>query len=710
MAAEPVTILRVAIDVPLEGPFDFLPLEGRETPVGSLVAVPFGRTRKIGVVVGHAATSEVPAERLKPVLEVIEDVPPIGQADLDLFAFCAGYYQRPLGEVISASLPPRLRQLKRRRLPASVPVGSDTSKPGSRLGSDTSQLGSDTSAPGLGTSSPQHSDPGLSEHSDPSLQVSDPSSLALTPAQVAAVAAIAAGAGRFHPVLLHGVTGSGKTEVYLQAMEAALRRGTQALMLVPEIGLTPQLEAHVRSRFPGAAFAAAHSHLSEGDRARAWLASQSGAAQVVLGTRLAVLMPFQRLGLIVVDEEHDASYKQQEGLRYNARDVAVLRAQRAGIPVVLGSATPSLESLENSRAGRYQRIDLPERAAANARMPRVRMIDTRADRPTEGLTHGLVLALRERLARGEQSLVFVNRRGYSPVLFCRDCAWHSECPRCSANMVLHRGEGLLRCHHCGHRERVPVACPQCGNADLAPVGQGTQRIEDALREALPTARIARADRDSTAKKGAFREILDGLRAGTIDVVVGTQMLAKGHDYPNLTLVGIVDTDAALFSADFRAPERLFALLLQVAGRAGRGERPGEVVIQTDFPIHPLYAAVARHDFERFAAEALEERRMAGFPPFAHLALLRAESKRPGEAIAFTRAAASAARRWAKDVDVFDAVPASLERKAGFERAQLMVRSTSRGAMQRFLAAWRETLRRRDQHRVRWTLDVDPQEI
>jgi primosomal protein N' (replication factor Y) len=606
----------------------------------------------------------VPASRIRAIDNVVPDVPPFRADELELFEFCAGYYQRPLGEVIAASLPPRLRQVRRRAIPVRPAKGDATF--------------ADT--------------------------------VALNAPQRAAVEAVQAAAHRFHPVLLQGITGSGKTEVYLHLVAATIARGRQALVLVPEIGLTPQFEAQVRARFPAARVVAAHSHLSEGERAAGWLEAQSGGAQIVLGTRLAVLMPFRDLGLIVVDEEHDPSYKQQEGLRYSARDVAVRRAQRLAIPVVLGSATPSLESVENARAGRYAALRLDLRAASGAALPVVRTVDTRADRPVEGLTHALILALRARVARSEQSLVFVNRRGFAPVLFCRSCSWHSACARCSADLVLHRADRELRCHHCGRRERIPATCPSCGGSDLAPVGHGTQRVEDALTEALPAARIARIDRDSTARKGALGEVLERVRAGEIDVLVGTQMLAKGHDYPALTLVGVIGADNALFSGDFRAAERLYAQLTQVSGRAGRADRPGEVLIQTDFPHHPLYAAVAAHDFDRFATDALEERRIAGFPPFAHLALLRAESKREGEALAFLKGAARLARRAGREIEVFDPVPATLERKAGFERAQLLVRSGSRAALQPFLRRWRASLTADANRRVRWSLDVDPQEL
>jgi primosomal protein N' (replication factor Y) len=657
--------LRVALDVPVADWFDFLPPEGTAVPVGSLVVVPFGRSRKVGVVVGASQASDVPPGRLRPVESVVADVAPFRADELELFEFCASYYQRSLGEVIAASLPPRLRQVSRR------PVAG----------------------PELEAAIPAPSAPA-----------------AATPEQAAAIEGVLAGLDRFHPVLLQGVTGSGKTEVYLRVVAEVIALGGQALLLVPEIGLTPQFEERVRARFPGAKVISAHSHLAQGERARAWLAAQSGAAHIVLGTRLAALMPFRRLSVIVVDEEHDASYKQQEGLRYSARDVAVRRAQRLGIPVLLGSATPSLESLANAREGRYALARLDARAASGAELPRVRTVDSRADRPVEGLTHALLAAIRTRIERSEQSLVFVNRRGFAPVLFCRSCAWHSACARCSSNLVLHRREGELRCHHCGRRERVPTACPGCGGADLAPVGEGTQRIEETLAKALPGAVIARVDRDSTARKGELERLFARIRSGEIDVLVGTQMLAKGHDYPALTLVGVIGADSALFSADFRAAERLHAQLVQVAGRAGRAERPGEVLIQTDFPAHPLYAAVASHDFDRFADAALEERRTAGFPPFSHLALLRAESKKAGEALAFLDLAARLARRRAHGIEVFDPVPATLERKAGFERAQLLVRAPARAALQPFLRSWREALSARDERRVRWSIDVDPQEV
>ncbi|MDH5263368.1 MAG: primosomal protein N' [Betaproteobacteria bacterium] len=658
-------IARVALDVPLEQAFDFRVPDGLDPPRGSLVVVPFGRAAKVGVVTARPTRTEVPENRLRELAKVVDDVAPLAERDFALLEFCASYYHRPLGEVIQASLPPRLRQAKRRAI-----------KPPAAVAPAQGPFGSPVEA---------------------------------TPEQAAALDRIREGFGRFHPVLLAGITGSGKTEVYLRLIAQALARGSQALYLVPEIGLTPQLEERVRGRFPGVPIVAAHSHLGEGERAAAWLAAQSGRARIVLGTRLAALSPMPDLGLIVVDEEHDPSYKQHEGLRYSARDVAVRRAQMAGIPVVLGSATPSLETWANAQQGRYALVELKGRALEGATLPAVRMVDTRADKPLDGVTDALLRALRARVARGEQSLVFLNRRGFSPVLFCRSCAWHSTCGRCSANLVLHMKAGELRCHHCGHRERVPARCPGCGSADLAPVGHGTQRIEETLAAALPGARIVRVDRDSTARKGAFAEMLGQVRDEKIDILVGTQMLAKGHDYPRLTLVGVIDSDCALYSADFRAGERLFSLLTQVAGRAGRAGVKGEVIIQTDFPTHPLYAAVAAHDYAAFAGVALEERRAAHFPPFAHIALLRAESKHPGEATAFLRSAVKLARTLGGKVEIFDPVPAPLERKAGYDRAQLLVRAASRATLQPFLRRWKAALDEQAERRVRWSLDVDPQE-
>jgi primosomal protein N' (replication factor Y) len=540
-----------------------------------------------------------------------------------------------------------------------------------------------------------------------------PSLPQLLASQQAAVDAIVEVAG-FHTLLLHGVTGSGKTEVYLRAIDAVLARGGQALMLVPEIALTPQLEGRVAARFPAAHIVCANSGMADAARARGFLDALAGRADIVLGTRLAVFMPMPRLQLIVVDEEHDASFKQQDGLRYSARDVAVWRAHRLSIPIVLGSATPSLETFHHASTGRYKMLELPERAVADA-MPVVRIVDTRREKLQEGLSAALLAGLQQRLERGEQSLVFLNRRGYAPVLACPPCGWISRCQRCAANLVLHLADQRLRCHHCGFETRVPRACPDCGNVDLLPFGRGTQRLETMLAERFPEARVLRIDRDSASTPKKWQALLATIHEGSADILVGTQMLAKGHDFPLLTLVGAVGADAALFAADFRAPERLFAQLMQVGGRSGRAELPGEVLIQTEYPDHPLYRALVDHDYVRFARSQLDERRIAGFPPFSFQAMLRAEARSMEQSLAFLAAAREAAtilpNSLADAVTLYDPVPMRLQRLMTLERGQLLVESLSRPALQSFLTAWMEKLYAlKMPGGLRWHLDVDPLEF
>ena len=565
----------------------------------------------------------------------------------------------------------------------------------------------------------------------------------LTTGQADAVAAIhdaliAAGAQRLDPsaatgendtpacppFLLYGVTGSGKTEVYLRAVAEALHtrstRDAQVLVLVPEINLTPQLEGVFRARFPDETLVTLHSGLAEGERARHWLAAHRGEARIVLGTRLAVMASLPHLRLIVVDEEHDPSYKQQEGLRYSARDLAIWRANRLRIPVVLGSATPSLDSWNRAEQGRYVRLAMPERATPDAVLPRVSLIDMEIERKRqrvvhEGLSQPLLAAIRARLEAGEQSLLFLNRRGYAPVLNCDACGWISDCRRCSAHMVLHKPERRLRCHHCGAESRIPHACPDCGNLDLAPLGRGTQRIEEALAEHFPEARLARIDADSTRRKGSAQALFAQVHAGEVDILIGTQMVAKGHDFRNVTLVGVVNADSALFSHDFRAAERLFAQLMQVAGRAGRAARadgPGDVLIQTRYASHPLFASLMRHDYAGFAAQQLEERRVALLPPYTHQALLRAEARKLDDAMAFLKQAREIAATPALNdprISLWDPVPMTMVRIAGTDRAQLVIESPHRGALQRFLTQWMSELRALKAP-VRWHLEVDPLEI
>jgi primosomal protein N' (replication factor Y) len=537
---------------------------------------------------------------------------------------------------------------------------------------------------------------------------SAPSHLELTVDQDKALHAIGETLGQFAAWLLLGVTGSGKTEVYLQLIERVLARGGQALLLVPEINLTPQLEARLNARFPGAVLAGLHSGVPEVERLRRWRAAESGHASILVGTRLAVFTPLPRLGLIVVDEEHDASFKQQEGLRYSARDLAVLRAKHRRVPVVLGSATPSLETYASALAGRYVLTQLTSRA--NSQLPSIRCVDTCRQRLREGLSPALIDALARGLASGEQSLVFVNRRGYAPALVCFACGWCAPCPRCSARLVLHVNEAHLRCHYCGHQEPVIGVCPSCGNLDLTAAGHGTQRIERALAQLFPAARVLRVDRDSTRKRLAFEQMRQRVQEHDVDILVGTQMLAKGHDFPRLTLVGVINADSALYSTDFRAAEKLFAQLTQVAGRAGRRDAAGEVLIQTEFPGHPLYEAVQRQDYAAFAQLALAERREAAMPPYAHQVLLRAQASQREAVERFLGRAAQVGRQLAFRVDIYDPVPAPVARVAGRERGHLLVQSGSRNELQRFVDAWSSRLTGREARQVRWGLDVDPLDL
>ncbi len=658
-------ILRVALDVPLPRLFDYAADGATPEDVGRCVRVPFGSGEKLGVIVALAATSE--HAKLKPAGEILRELPALPPDWLALVEFCSRYYQHPLGEVIALALPPQLRRGKlpaKRKLKAAADIVSPPPVP------------------------PE-----------------------LLPEQAEAVAAVAAGFGRYATHLLHGVTGSGKTEVYLRLIERILARGGQALMLVPEIALTPQLESRVAARFPGAAVVSAHSGMGEAARSRGFIAALEGRADIVLGTRLSVFSPLPRLGLIVVDEEHDASFKQQEGLRYSARDVAVWRAHQRGVPIVLGSATPSLESFYHAGSGRYRLLELSRRAVAEE-MPTVRAIDTRREKLQDGISAALLAALEARLARGEQSLVFLNRRGYAPVLACPACGWVSRCHRCAANLVVHLADRRLRCHHCGLEGPIPNHCPGCGNIDIHPFGRGTQRLEESLAVRFPAARILRVDRDSASTPKKWQALLTTIHEGRADILVGTQMLAKGHDFPRLTLVGVVGADAALFAADFRAPERLFSQLMQVGGRSGRAALAGEVLIQTEYPSHPLYQALLAHDYPSFARVQLEERRAAGFPPFTFQVLLRAEAKQLEDSLAFLKIAAATAKTLLPDgVSLYDPVPMRLYRMMALERAQLLAESDNRTALQGFLAAWVERLYQQKAPRdLRWHIDVDPLEF
>jgi len=666
---------------------------------GTLVRVPLGKRETLGVVweAPGANTAAFDADKTRPISAALDRLPPLTPAWRQLVGFAASYYQRSAGEVALAALPPQLRELGPEQLARRLKRQAKSS--------------TEAAAPTA---------------TDPSAGVT------LTPEQAAVLAQIEQQAG---PFLLFGATGSGKTEVYLRCVQALLERepDAQALVMVPEINLTPQLEARFQARFGSAAVVSLHSGMTNPQRLASWLAAHSGTARIVLGTRMAVFASLPKLRLIVVDEEHDPSYKQQEGARYSARDLALYRGKLEGAKVILGSATPSLESWHHSRpaaeggrqGGRYVRLHMPSRVGDNSQLPLVRRVDMNHQPKGTVFAPPLLAAIEARVAKGEQSMVFLNRRGYAPVLHCADCDWKSECPHCSAYRVFHKIDRTLRCHHCGYTERVPRACPACGNPDIRPMGRGTERLEEHLAELLAgvkrpdgaPVRIVRIDADTTKLKGELEAQLAQVHSGEIDVLVGTQMIAKGHDFRRITLVATINTDSALFSSDFRAPERLFSLLMQAAGRAGRDagiSAQSEMWVQTFHPTHPLFESLKKHDYPAFAAQQLTEREQAGLPPFSFQALVRAEARTQETAQGFLQAASAQGSEAAAELDVtlYPAVPMSVQRVANVERAQMLIESPSRAALQRFLAGWHEVLHEVRQGPegkglIRWAVDVDP---
>lgn len=683
-------ILNIALDTPLDTTFDYRwvkstpesldeaenggKLRSLTPQIGQLALVPFGRQELMGLIVGISDQTAVPAAKLKDVIEVRSQLLPLSEQWISLCHFAAEYYQRPLGEVAVPALPRNLRTGKATSLERNL-------KKLAKL----------------------HPLRDAIPNPEP----------ALNPAQQEAVDAIAS-AQKFAPHLLYGVTGSGKTEVYLQAAARVLAQSSdaQVLILVPEINLTPQLENNLRLRFSGIQIATLHSGMAEGERLLHWLSAHSGQARIVLGTRLAILASLPHLKMIVIDEEHDPSYKQLEGLRYSARDLAVWRAHQLGIPVVLGSATPSLETWQHAKVSRYRKLELRERAVKDAVLPVVRIINLEHEKPKEGLTTPLINAIRKRLEKGEQSLLFLNRRGYAPVIACDACGWISNCTRCTAHLVMHKLDHKLRCHHCSFEQRIPRHCPTCGNIDLQPLGRGTQRMEEGLKLIFPEARVFRIDADSTRCKGSAEAAFDTVHRGEVDILIGTQMVAKGHDFKNLTLVGALNPDSALFSQDYRASERLFAQLMQVAGRAGRaaqkaGGNISEVLVQTRYPDHPLYHALMAHDYDRFADDLLEERQHAGMPPFIYQALLRAEAKELQTALDFLHQAVNCTEH--VGITIHDPIPMTMTRVANMDRAQLLVESVSRPALQAFLKEWIAALRAL-KSRVKWGVEIDPVDI
>lgn len=749
-------ILQIALDVPLARLFDYLSAD-QHVQVGQRVLVPFGRRNQIGIVMALADSSEFAIEKLKPITQVFSDEAPLDAEVLSLIKFSADYYHYPFGQALLAALPARLRQVapavarkqycyqitgagqqvdleslpKRQRVLRMVLQALQNEGAQSEAALDALSGSARKAAKELVSLGYAVTEQVLAVKRVPAiLETPQP---ALNAEQAAAVASITQEVQTFKAWLLHGITGSGKTEVYIRLMQHVLQQqeahgvaqhSAQVLVLVPEINLTPQLEARFRARLPQYHLVSLHSSLSESERLHNWQLAQSGTAQIIIGTRLSIFTPIPHLKLILIDEEHDSSYKQQDSMRYHARDVALVRAKRLNIPVVMGSATPALESWYNamgsqvqgvsatpSQTNKYGLLTLKQRAVSAAQLPKIDCIDTTKVNLQHGLTPQLVSALRLRLERKEQSLLFINRRGYSPVLLCTACHWIAPCTRCSSRLVVHLGQKKLRCHHCGHEQRIPHQCPSCGDADLHPTGHGTQRLEQTLASLLPTARIARVDRDSISRKHALVEILDRVHNQEIDILVGTQMLAKGHDFPNLTLVGVIDTDSALHSPDFRASERLFAQLMQVAGRAGRADKAGQVIIQTAFPDHALFNALRSQDYASYANDLLLEREQVQFPPYVFTALLRAEAHDFSLVQQFLQLAFTGARALSQHVVTYDPVRPQMERLKGMERGYILMHAHQRPALQKLLTQLVYQLRSEPiAAKVRWAVDVNPLEF
>ena len=730
-------IFRVALDTRLRQLFDYLPAglpPGTAAPViGGRVWVPFGRQRRVGIIMESADSSDVPPARLKPILGVLDAEPLFDAQALGLLRWASQYYHHPIGQVLASALPKALRL-------GAPATAREVRWRVTDAGVAAAAAGEPRRAPrqrallGFLLEHGATSTPVLDERAGPwreaaralsargwiastEVTLTRPAAPAtrrvpgpqLLPEQAAAVDAISAGLGRFGAYVLHGITGSGKTEVYLRLIERMLDGGRRALVLVPEIGLTPQLLTRFRERFE-LPMAVLHSALTDHERLEAWRDALSGHPRIVLGTRSAVFAPVPDVGVIVVDEEHDASFKQHEGgFRYSARDVAVVRARHAGVPVVLGSATPALETLHNVAAGRYTRLAL-QRRATRAQSPLLKLVDLRSNATQSGLSTPVVLAIERHLGDGGQVLVYLNRRGYAPTLLCTGCGWIAPCRDCDARLTVHLAAGRLRCHHCGADAPLPPRCPQCGFA-VKPVGQGTERSAETLGTLFPGVSIARLDRDAARRRGEVEGVMQRMSSGETRILVGTQMVTKGHDFPNVTLVVVLNADQGLFSSDFRAPERLAQTIVQVAGRAGRGVRPGEVLIQTEFPDHPLLAQLLAAGYDGFARAALEERSEAAWPPFSRLAALRDSAKTADAALAFLTDARRHAPRASTGVRLLGPVPAAMAKRAGRYHAQLLLESRQRTALHGFLGEWLPAIEQLKSARtVRWSLDVDPLEL
>ena len=734
-------VLEVAVAVPLRQTFDFLVPPAvdklsKSLTIGARVKVPFGQRQLVGLIIGIKATSDYPQNKLKHALEILDDSAVFDPPLMATLNWLSRYYLAAIGRVVEAALPVALRQ-GADLVPATKKTWrlSDIGRSSAieelnraplqlaiikRFMNSSCLSSEDFKQDSSGWRSAVKAllDKGWIEEFSavPVLNVQNDKSPELaklihTPQQRKAITALAEGIAEqtFSCSLLFGVTGSGKTEVYFAAMQEVLEKQQQILLLVPEIGLTPQLISRVQARF-NYPVVSLHSNLNDSERHLAWWHAREGNARIVIGTRSAVFTHFANLGLVIVDEEHDGSFKQQDGVRYHARDVAIYRAKQHNIPVVLGSATPSLESYHNALQGRYQLLELSERAT-QVQLPEIELIDLERQPANDGLSPAMLQAISATLTSGKQVMLFLNRRGYAPVLYCKDCNAACKCHRCDSNMTIHKRINRLRCHHCGYETAVPQRCSACQAESLVEVGDGTQRVEEALTIRFPDARVLRIDRDSTRRKGELEDLLNQAENGDADILLGTQLITKGHDFPNVGTVGILDADQGLYSTDFRASESLFQQVLQVAGRAGRRNDVGRVFIQTHFAEHAFFDWVKQHDFTGFAKHLLETRQYANYPPFGYFAVLRAESTHQAKALQFLRSAKHS-MPLAKGVLVMDAIPAPMERRAGKYRAQLLISAQQRSHLNATLVAWlnhvaADKSARKLSSSVRWSLDIDP---
>jgi len=725
-------ILRIALSIPLRAFFDYLP--PAETDLNALqpglrVKVPFGKSQRVGIIVEITAQSEISPKLLKPVQEVLDSQPWLKPRDMAFMHWAASYYQHPVGEVIVAALPVHLRKgeaalsLTETAYQLAVGVTAESlagnavrqkqivnylleqqravfhSEMLERFEQPTAVLKS-LLKNGMMTSADIEISPRVNQATLPAPSLNDQ--------QRQAVDGVLASEG-FAVSLIHGITGSGKTEVYLAIVKAVLQQQKQVMILVPEIALTPQLLERFQQRI-GEAMVILHSGLTDRQRCLAWQQAATGLARVVVGTRSAVFTPMPELGLIVIDEEHDASFKQQEGFRYSARDMAVARAQQQKFPVVLGSATPAFETLQNVHRKTYRLFKLTQRAAG-ASLPKMELIDVRSVKMDAGVSPVTRRLIGEELALGNQVMIFLNRRGFAPVMSCHDCGWVGQCHRCDANLTLHAGKHKLVCHHCGYQQRQPDKCPECSSEKLFNLGQGTERVEQALQKWYADSPCVRIDHDTTRRKGSLQDKLEQVRSGESQILIGTQMLAKGHDFPNVTLVVMLDIDHGLFGTDFRAGERMAQQVLQVAGRAGRAEKSGRVLIQTHHPDHPLLQLLIHKGYDAFAETAMAERKAAAFPPFSYQALIRAEAIYADQPERFLRQARDLALQSAMAPELWGPVPAVMQRKAGQHRFHLLLQTASRKKLHEFLDIWLEQIAQLpDAKKVRWSIDIDPQDF